>query len=247
MPYFLQNINSGIIVMGALFLIFFAFINYVLSKVFRDKYGNVNTATAGIISFCIAILIIYFGKDTISNIIDSLRFSDTILYIISVIAVLILLYFFRKKLRFCMILMLTGAGLILIGAFTELVYQKEFVIGLGIGLLLLGIWMCTRRPRNPRPPRGRSLLEKALEPSSEPLKSKSPRGAKRRNVYDLKQKYLAYLFQYYNKGNNPQRKKRIKQAMQTIIKMANKIGYPPRVFLSKKIAGQNAKAPNQLK
>jgi len=145
LPYFFSTIDSGIVVMGALFLIFFAFLNYVLSKVFRDKYGNVNMATTGIISFCISVLIVYFGAPTISNIIDGLQLSNTVWYIICAVAVLILLYLFRKKLRFCMILMLAGAGLILIGAFTEWFYQKAFVIIVGVILLLLGIWMCTKK------------------------------------------------------------------------------------------------------
>ena len=148
LPYFLTNINSTIIVMGALFLIFFAFLNYVLSKVFRDKYGNVSTATVGVISFCISVLIIYFGRNTISNIIDGLRFSDTILYVLSGVAILVLLYLFRKRLRFCMILMLIGAGLILIGALTDWFYQRWFVIVLGIVLLLFGIWLCSKKNLN---------------------------------------------------------------------------------------------------
>jgi len=147
-PYFLTMINPSTIVMGTLFLIFFAFLNYVLSKVFRDKYGNVSTATVGVISFCISVLIIYFGRNTISNIIDGLRFSNTILYVLSGVIILVLLYLFRKKLRFCMVLMLIGAGLILIGALTDWFYQRWFVIVLGIVLLLFGIWLCSKKNLN---------------------------------------------------------------------------------------------------
>ena len=149
-PYFLSMINPAIVVMGALFLIFFALLVYILSKVFRDKYGNVSTVTVGIISFCISVLIIYFGRDTIYNIIDSLRLSNMILYVLSGAAILILLYLFRRRLRFCMVLMLAGAGLILIGALTDWFYQKWFVILFGIIILLLGIWLCARRPKLPR-------------------------------------------------------------------------------------------------
>jgi len=144
-PYFLSMINPATVVMGALFLIFFALLVYILSKVFRDKYGNVSTMTVGIISFCISVLIVYFGRYTLSNIIDSLSFSGTILYILSAIVVLILLYLFRRRLRFCMILMLIGAGLVLIGALTDWFYQRWFVVILGVGLLLLGIWLCSKK------------------------------------------------------------------------------------------------------
>ena len=233
-PYFFSMISPGTIVMGALFLIFFALLVYILSKVFRDKYGNVSTVTVGIISFCISVLIVFFGKDTIYNIIDGLRFSNTILYVLSGAAILILLYLFRRRLRFCMVLMLAGAGLILIGALTDWFYQKWFVILFGILILLLVIWLCTRRPKRPRG-------------TGSTTRTRQPRGARSRNVYDLKQKYMSYLFEYYRKGINPQRQRRIKQAMQTIIRTAGRIGCSQRRFLSRAIAGQRAKSPRELR
>ncbi len=145
LPYFFSAINPAIVVMGALFLIFFSLLNYTFSKVLKDRYGNPVTATVGIISFCISVLIIYFGKDIIYNIIEGLRLSDTILYVLGGAIVLILLFAFRRRLRGCMLLMLVGAGLILIGAFTDWFYQKGFVIGLGILLLILGIWACSKK------------------------------------------------------------------------------------------------------
>ena len=148
-PYFFTMINPGTVVLGAFFLIFLALLSYILSKVFRDKYGNVNTATVGVISFCISVLIVYFGKDMVYNLVDGLRLSNTILYVLCGVAILVLLYLLRRRLRFCMILMIIGAGLILMGAFTDWFYQKWFVIVLGIVLLLFGIWLCSKRPRIP--------------------------------------------------------------------------------------------------
>lgn len=177
-PYFFSMINPAIVVMGALFLIFFALLVYILSKVFRDKYGNVSTITVGIISFCISVLIIYFGRDTIYNIIEGLRLSNIILYVLSGIAILVLLYLFRRRLRFCMVLMLIGAGLILIGALTDFFYQKEFVIIIGIILLLLGIWLCARgRPaRSTRGPRRRRYPRGTRDPPSPRGGRRPPRG-----------------------------------------------------------------------
>ena len=77
-PYFFSMISPATVVMGALFLIFFALLTYILSKVFRDKYGNVSSMTVGVVSFCVSVLIVYFGSDTIYNIIDGLRLSNTI-------------------------------------------------------------------------------------------------------------------------------------------------------------------------
>ena len=143
-PYFFSMINPGTVVMGTLFLTFLSILAYIFSKVFRDKYGNVSTVTVGIVSFCASTLIVFFGKDTIYNIVEGLRFSNTILYVLSGIAVLVLLYLFRRGIKFCMILMLAGAGLILVGALTDFFYQKWFVIIFGIILFLLGIWLCSR-------------------------------------------------------------------------------------------------------
>jgi len=177
-PYFFSMINPATVVMGALFLIFFALLVYILSKVFRDKYGNVSTVTVGIISFCISVLIIYFGRDTIYNIIDGLRFSDTILYVLSGVAVLVLLYLLRKKLRFCMVLMLVGAGLILIGALTDWFYQKWFVILFGIILFLLGIWLCSKKNLKPSKKGGSKrnlLIKEARIFKRKALRSKNPK------------------------------------------------------------------------
>jgi len=188
-PYFFTMINPGTVVLGAFFLIFLALLSYILSKVFRDKYGNVNTATVGVISFCISVLIIYFGKDTVYNLIDGLRLSNTILYVLCGVAILVLLYLLRKRLRFCMVLMILGAGLILMGAFTDWFYQKWFVIVLGIVLLLFGIWLCSKKLRVPggtgsgpgsTPPRGISggrniLIREARTFKQRALRSKNPK------------------------------------------------------------------------
>lgn len=71
---------------------------------------------------------------------------------------------------------------------------------------------------------------------------------KRRSLYDLKQKYLAYLFQYHIvlRQKKFDKAKRMKQAMITIIQYAEKLGCSKKVFLSKEIAGNNAKAPEEL-
>lgn len=148
LPYLFSRINPAVVVMGALFIIFFAFLNYTLSKVFRDRFGNVNKGTAGIISFCVSVLIIFFGRNKISDFIDALSISGTIIYVLCGIALLILLLLFRKRLKLCMMLMVAGAGLILIGALTDIFYQKWFVIILGIVLIIFGIVCFLKKPFN---------------------------------------------------------------------------------------------------
>ncbi len=144
LPYFFSIINPEIVVMGVFFLIFLAFISYGLSKVFRDRNGNVNKITVGVISIGVSFLIIYFGRNTFYQLIGNLRISDTLLYILSIAAVLILLYLFRKKLRICWIIALIGIGLILIVSLTDWVYQEVLVFIIGLVLLIWGGWMCSK-------------------------------------------------------------------------------------------------------
>ena len=76
---------------------------------------------------------------------------------------------------------------------------------------------------------------------------------KKRAVYDLKQKYLAYLYEYSRfarKGQEEAAKRkrtRIKQIMNTIIAYAERAGVPKERFLSKEIGRTKAKAPEELK
>ncbi len=147
LPYFFYAINGEIIAMSAFFLIFLAFIAYILSKVFKDRYGNVNTMTVGVIAFCSSFLIVYFGRNFMYTLLTNLRIPSVILYILSGLAILFLLYLFRKKIKFCMILMLIGAGLILMGALTDWFYNAWFVIVFGIVILIFGFWLCLKKKK----------------------------------------------------------------------------------------------------
>lgn len=70
---------------------------------------------------------------------------------------------------------------------------------------------------------------------------------KQRSLYDLKQKYMAYLFAYNRRGLTKQYRKRILQAMNMIIDYAKKVGVSENEFLSSRIGGSNAKSPRSLK
>ena len=131
-------IDSSIIVIGAVFLIFFAFLNYTLSKVFRDRYGNVNRATAGIIAFSMSVLIVYWGQNTIYNLIQGLNIETGLLSILLGVIFVIGAIWVISKLRFGGFLMVLGAGLIIVG-FTDLVYRQWVVIIAGVVLLGIGI------------------------------------------------------------------------------------------------------------
>jgi len=146
---FLGVIDSSIIVIGAVFLIFFAFINYILSKVFRDPYGNVNRATTGIISFSMAALIVYFGNNLIYDIVNGFNIAEGTLTLIIMGVFLIFAILIIRKLRFGGFLAILGAGLIIVG-FTNLVYRTGVVIIAGAVLLFIGGLFLLKK-RKPKP------------------------------------------------------------------------------------------------
>ena len=68
-----------------------------------------------------------------------------------------------------------------------------------------------------------------------------------RSLYDLKQKYMAYLFQYNRRGQTANRRRKMLRAMNIIISYAQRAGVPKREFLSNRIGGSNARAPEDLR
>ncbi len=161
LSYFFTRIDPSIIILGALFLIFFTFINYILSKVFRDKYGNVNRATAGIIAFCISVLAIYGISRTgwnIGNFFYSFGISDTILWVIGIIVFIVISFFVIKWLKLCGFMMIFGAALVII-SFTNLVYEQWIVFLIGIILFIIGAWLCIRRKKKRKIKKNHELEE----------------------------------------------------------------------------------------
>ncbi len=86
--------------------------------------------------------------------------------------------------------------------------------------------------------------EHQVEESKEQLESTKQL---RRNVYDLKQKYMAYLYRYYLRGQNKGQREQIIKAMKIIIAYAERAGVSKGEFLSSKIGGSNAKPPEALR
>lgn len=94
------RIDPGVLVSIILFIIFFAFLNYILSRVFMDKYGNSNIGTSVVISLCISALIVYWINKSywLENLLYSLQIENLFLYILLGAIILFILWFvFRKK------------------------------------------------------------------------------------------------------------------------------------------------------
>lgn len=210
--------DSSLIIYGGTFVIFFAFINFLLGRsVFR---GDESKTTRVVISLVISLMSVYglstgeflsgFGTGYVGDFFvgDILPTIITIIFIAGII-------FFIWKWGFSNVLMILGALSILVSV-TNLAYEKNvfFVLGiifLAIGLLLkfrkpkIGGWGWQRRQRLP----GQNL------PPGQPQQQIIYQ-QRQRSLYDLKQKLNSYKFQYNNARNNPQRQKRTIQAMRII-------------------------------
>jgi len=148
----LNQMDSSTIFLGAIFIIAFAFINYSLSKVFRD-----NKATAGIVAFCVPFLITYGINKTgfdfeglFYNLGYSIGLSGDILYmvifLVLIAGIVYLIWKFAKE-----SLIIIGILLIVASFFT---YEKIILIFLGLVLIISrffikkGTWEREKKPKN---------------------------------------------------------------------------------------------------
>ncbi len=139
----LDSIDSSTMILGAAFIISFAFINFALSKVFKDKYGEPNKATAGVVSFVIALLITYGINKTgfdFEGLFFDIGFSEGVLYTILPLVLLAGIIFLGIKFGFRVILIVLG-GLLFIISLTDLIYSKGIAIVISLGLIGLGIFL----------------------------------------------------------------------------------------------------------
>ena len=189
--------DSSLIIYGGTFVIFFAFINFLLGRsVFK---GDEAKTTRVVISLVISLMSVYglstgeflsgFGTGYIGDIFIG-NFLPTILTIIFIAGIV----FFIWKWGFSNVLMILGALSILI-SITNLAYEKNvfFVLGiifLVIGLLLkfkkpkVGGWRWQRRQGRQTPPG-----TPGAPPQQQIIYQQRQRG-----IFDLKQKLHSYKF-----------------------------------------------------
>jgi len=141
-----------------------------------------------------------------------------------------LAYSASKPKLLCFIILLLGMALLYFG----ITGGKLIFMGIGLVLLLLGLWCLFHKKRIPNsgliPPKdSQNAPPQAIE------KEKLIYQKRQRSIYDLKQKYIAYGNRFNQVSrSNPQESKRILQTMDIIIKMAKKQGVKEREFLSNK-------------
>ncbi|GEM_PF-3313472 len=143
---FLDSIDQSTMILGAIFLISFAFINFSASKYFKD-----NKPVSAVVSFVFSLLITYWvnknGFD-IEGFVYELGFSGDFLYSLLPIILLIGAGYLIWKIGFSNFLLVAG---VLIGSagFLEIVYASWTAIFIGAFLVIAGIlWKWEAREIN---------------------------------------------------------------------------------------------------
>lgn len=135
----LYSINPGTMLLGLAFIIFYVLIQFLLSKSMKDK------RTSAIISLCVSLLAVYginrMNWD-LSGIALNIGLSEETIYTVVPIVILLGLIFMIWKAGLPITLMAFGAILIAASFF---VYEKTFLLFLGIFILVIGIYLFSRK------------------------------------------------------------------------------------------------------
>jgi hypothetical protein len=134
---FFDQIEPSTMILGALFMIFFAFINFILTKsVMKD-----NRPVAGVISLCISLLAVYglyYANFDVIGLMFNFGITEDIITTWVPILLLGLAIFFSIKFHVSYVMMALGALFLILGL-TNAVYESALSIFSGIALLILGV------------------------------------------------------------------------------------------------------------
>jgi LPXTG-motif cell wall-anchored protein len=142
---FLYSVAPNTMLLGLLFIIFYIFINFSLSKIFREE-----RASSAIISLCVSLLAVYGINRTsldISGIFSSIGISEELIYAVVpwlIIGLAILGSFVkdkitgRKRFRLYRLFIILGAFLIILSFFA---YEQTVLLIAGIALILIGLFL----------------------------------------------------------------------------------------------------------
>ena len=152
---FFDSIGSQDLILLTSFIIIFAFLFFVLTRInlFRDAYGQPNKAIPGIISFAISMLSVYgiyrSGFD-LEGLFSGFGLSAESLYpliwIVLIAAAVFIIWAFGKrkegfsfKRGFGWLLSTSGLFILGITIFTDLIYEKGIALVIGVILFLIGL------------------------------------------------------------------------------------------------------------
>ena len=135
---FIDNfLNSSASTYILLFFILFTVITLILSRIrlFRNAYGQPNAFAAGVVSFCISALAIYYLYQSGfqgESLLSWLGISGDALGILVLVLAILIAFLIIWKLRFRGFFFILGLLLILTAFFTDLIYEEGLAVILGI-------------------------------------------------------------------------------------------------------------------
>ena len=134
----LNSINASNMILGSIFIIAFAFLNFSLSKFFKEQ-----KAIAGIVAFVLSLLIVWeinnTGLDFESFFYNAGISSDSLFLILPLIITIGTIYSIWKF-GFSAVCMVFGAFILAVTIMTDWIYSQGTAILIGSGLLIIGIW-----------------------------------------------------------------------------------------------------------
>ena len=144
---FLDNIDSSTMILGIIFIVVFALLNYSLSRVFQD-----NKAIAGVIAFAISLGITWGVNKTgldFEGFFYTLGFSEGFLATIVSLALIGGGIYLGIKYGFGIVLIVIG-GLFIIISFTDFIYETGTTFIIGVIFIIIGGIVLYKWPKKPK-------------------------------------------------------------------------------------------------
>ncbi|MBU4069959.1 MAG: hypothetical protein KJ646_03170 [Nanoarchaeota archaeon] len=142
----LSDIDPSTLILGSLLLIFFAFLNFALSKFFKE-----NKAAAGVVAFLVSLLLVYginlTGMDY-ENFFYNIGLSEEIITTIFPFLILGAFVIGIIKIGIGSTLMLFGFSLFAVSGFTDWIYESEVGMFFGVILIGFGAWLYNRKKKS---------------------------------------------------------------------------------------------------
>jgi len=140
----LGEINPNDMLLVVAFIVFFFFMNFVFSKVFKDKAGQ-PSRVAWVPAFALSLGATYyinFIDFNISGFFFNFGFSEDTLYTLIfflVIALILFLLFYKHGEKSHWLIVL-GTLIMVCAIFTEIFYRENIAILIGFIIFFLGVW-----------------------------------------------------------------------------------------------------------
>lgn len=152
---FFNSVDPATITYGVLFFIFLILINLTLSKlrIFKGQNGQPNTAASGIMSIAISVLIVYYMYRSgygFENFFYELGFSFNSFPNFTIIALVILAIIVILIFKLAGFFIVSGLFFSLAALFTDIIYERETSLIIGIILIIIGVFLFIRARRRTR-------------------------------------------------------------------------------------------------